>query len=262
MRHALYLSVAFFATAAGGLTGIGGGVVIKPVLDIIGDYPVVNIGILSSCAVFAMTATSLAHHFRRGVTAGAPLLSALGVGSVAGGVAGERILQAFAAGMDNGRVVLGQNLILALMTIGILFYTLNKHRIESLRLHGALPAVAAGAALGVIASFLGIGGGPANVALLMYLFGFDAKTASIASLTTIFFSQASKLFGVALAEGFAPHDLTMLPVMLAGAVAGGWLGARLNRKLPERMVAASFNIMQIVVLAACIFNMSDFVFSG
>ena len=44
----LYFGIGLLATIFGSLVGLGGGVVIKPVLDAIGTYDLTTIGILSS----------------------------------------------------------------------------------------------------------------------------------------------------------------------------------------------------------------------
>ena len=42
--------------------------------------------------------------------------------------------------------------------------------------------------------------------------------------------------------------------MVAGAIAGGFIGAALNKKLPEKTVEKAFNGVQLLVLAICVFN--------
>ncbi|MGZ7192251.1 TSUP family transporter, partial [Streptococcus pyogenes] len=47
--------------------------------------------------------------------------------------------------------------------------------------------------VGIISVFLGIGGGPLNIALLMMLYSYSAKEAAVYSLAMIFFAQLSKI---------------------------------------------------------------------
>ena len=42
--------------------------------------------------------------------------------------------------------------------------------------------------------------------------------------------------------------------MVAGAIAGGFLGAALNKKLSEKAVERAFNGVQLLVLGICVFN--------
>lgn len=46
----------------------------------------------------------------------------------------------------------------------------------------------------------------------------------------------------------------MLIVMVPGAIAGGFLGANLNKKMPEKTVDRAFNAVQIFVLLLSVFN--------
>ena len=90
--------------------------------------------------------------------------------------------------------------------------------------------------------------------------GYDTKSATVCSLVTILFAQISKLGSVALTTGFSPFDLSMLPVMVVGAVAGGFIRATLNKKLPEAAVDRVFNAVQLLVLALTLFNIARSLF--
>lgn len=92
------------------------------------------------------------------------------------------------------------------------------------------------------------------MALIIYLFSFDTKTATVCSLVTILFAQISKLATVALTTGFGVFDLSIAPVMIVGAIAGGFIGASLNKKCSEAAVEKAFNAVQLLVLAISIFN--------
>lgn len=80
--------------------------------------------------------------------------------------------------------------------------------------------------LGFLASFLGIGGGPINVSVLMLMFAMPIKDATVYSICTIFFSQLSKLATLALSTGFARYDLTMLWFVVPAAILGGGIGRK------------------------------------
>lgn len=61
----IYFVVVWIATTAGALTGMGGGVIIKPVLDVIGEYDAATIGVLCSCTVFTMSIVSIHKQVRQ-----------------------------------------------------------------------------------------------------------------------------------------------------------------------------------------------------
>ena len=92
------------------------------------------------------------------------------------------------------------------------------------------------------------------MALIIYLYSVGTKAATVCSLVTILFAQVSKLGTVALSTGFLIYDLSMAPVMVMGAVAGGFIGANLNKRCSEQTVEQAFNAVQLLVLAITIFN--------
>ena len=122
MQLVIYFLLALFATTVGSLTGMGGGVIIKPLMDVLGDYDVQTIGITSSITVFSVS----------------------------------------------------------------------------------------------------------------------TKTATVCSIITILFAQISKLATVAITTGFSPFDLSVAPVMITGAILGGFIGAGFNKKCSEKTVETAF----------------------
>lgn len=87
----LYGIVVCIATFLGAFVGLGGGVVIKPVLDVIGAHPLEQISFISSCAVFAMSITSMAKHIRNKTPIKPFIVLLVAAGSVAGGICGNTL---------------------------------------------------------------------------------------------------------------------------------------------------------------------------
>lgn len=250
----LYFFIALGATTLGALTGMGGGVIIKPLCDMIGTYDAETIGVLACITVFAMAVVSLGKQLQQKARFEPSISIPLSIGAVLGGNFGQQILSHIAANMEGRHVTITQNICLALV-IGVVFwYMLNKQHLPSLTLKGMLPAVLAGLVLGFFSSFLGIGGGPINVALTIFLFSFDTKKATICSILTILFAQISKIVTILCSGGFGRYDLSSLPMMVVGAILGGFLGAKLNKQLPQKKVEYAFHGVQICVLILCITN--------
>lgn len=257
MGYLLYFLIAIGATTVGSLTGMGGGVIIKPLMDALHDFDVQTISVLSSITVFSMSAVSIGKQLLSKARIPFETAVPLALGSVIGGLAGEQLLRWIVSALQaNSAVTVVQNAVLALLILAVFLYMKNKSRIKGLALRGYAVSLAAGLFLGLCSSFLGIGGGPINVALIIYLFSLDTKTATICSLLTIFFAQISKLAMVAASTGFGVFDLSVMPVMVVGAVAGGFIGASLNKKFNESTVETAFNAVQILVLAIAILNIA------
>lgn len=254
MTYILYFLIAIGATTVGSLTGMGGGVIIKPLMDLLGGFDVETIGVLSSVTVFAMSVVSIGRQLMQRTKIDFHTAIPLALGSVAGGLIGQWMLRLIVGSAPKNLVTVVQNTVLAILILGVYLYMRNKHNVKSLALHGLIPAVLVGVFLGICSSFLGIGGGPINVALIIFLFGYDTKAATVCSIVTILFSQISKLTSVALSTGFGVFDLSILPVMVVGAIAGGFIGASLNKKFPEEGVDKAFNGVQLLVLALSVVN--------
>lgn len=255
MQYAIYFLIAIGATTVGSLTGMGGGVIIKPLMDVLHGYDVQTIGVLSCITVFSMSVVSIGKQLLAKTEIPFQTAVPLAAGSVVGGAAGESLLRAIVTRLQaNELVTVVQNVVLGLLILMVFLYMQNKHRIKGYALRGLAPSVLVGVFLGMCSSFLGIGGGPINVALIIFLFSYPTKTATICSLVTILFAQISKLIMIAAGAGFGAYDLSIAPVMIVGAIAGGFLGASWNKRFSEKAVERAFNGVQLLVLAITLYN--------
>ena len=130
---AVFFLVSLLASAVGAVCGIGGGVIIKPVLDLLHLESVQAVSFLSGCTVLSMSCYSvgramLAGEKRVSLAAGTPLA----VGAAAGGLLGSQVFAAvkglFANPNGVGAVQAG---CLAVVTAGTLAYTVCKSRIKT-----------------------------------------------------------------------------------------------------------------------------------
>lgn len=131
---------------------------------------------------------------------------------------------------------------------------LFRKRIKPLHLKNIMFYLIVGIMLGILSSFLGIGGGPLNVAILMLLFGMEIKEATFASIITIMFAQVAKVVTILIGGGFGAYDLSMLPYMVIAGVLGGFIGSIVGKKISGKVTAVAFNIMQLAVMVICIIN--------
>lgn len=92
MINLLALIVCFFASVIGAICGIGGGVIIKPVLDSVGILDVTAISFLSGCTVLSMTTYSVLKNRCSGTShISARSMLPLAIGASIGGVAGREL---------------------------------------------------------------------------------------------------------------------------------------------------------------------------
>ncbi len=255
MQYIIYFVLALLATTIGSLTGMGGGVIIKPLMDVLGDYDVQTIGVISSITVFTMAIVSIIKQLKSKTVIPFKTTIPLAIGSVAGGFIGQKILDFIVEALNaNFITTIVQNIMLAVLILCVIIYMKNKYRIKGKKFDGIIISLIVCLFLGFCSSFLGIGGGPINVALIIYLFSYDTKTATVCSIMTILFAQISKLTTTALTTGFDAFDLSVVPLMAIGAVLGGFIGASLNKKFSEKAVEKAFNAVQVLVLSLTIFN--------
>ncbi len=252
----LFFLVALAASAVGAICGIGGGVIIKPVLDLFRLETVSTISFLSGCTVLTMTCYSVGKSLLAGeknvaLDIGTPLA----VGAAVGGLLGNQLF-ALARRLSDMPNQVGaiQSACLAIVTAGTLLYTLNKSRIPTRRVRNKGGCAAIGLALGCMSSFLGIGGGPINLVVLYYFFSMDTKTAAANSLYIILFSQLCGLLTTLITASVPDFRWPVLMLMAAGGLAGGILGRKLNRHMDGKAVENLFVLLMMVIICISIFN--------
>ena len=223
MQQFLFLAVSLLASVAGAICGIGGGVIIKPVLDLFGLASVSTISFLSGCTVLSMSAYSVGKGLiSRDSAVDLKSGTYLAVGAAVGGVCGQQLF-ALVRGLFENQDTVGavQAACLFVITLGTLVYTIRKANIRTIRVQGAAPGVLIGLALGVMSSFLGIGGGPINLVVLGYFFSMETKTAAQNSLYIILFSQITNLLTTIVAGNVPEFEVLTLVLMVAGGIGGG-----------------------------------------
>ena len=90
MLYLIYALVIIVATSLGAVAGLGGGVIIKPLLDLVGAHDAATINIYSSVAVFVMCCMSLSKQLRAGFQFDKKMVLCVSLGSLLGGVLATR----------------------------------------------------------------------------------------------------------------------------------------------------------------------------
>lgn len=251
-----FFVICFLASIVGAICGIGGGVIIKPVLDATGALDVSAISFLSGCTVLSMTAYSVARSKLGGESELDLHISfPLAMGAAAGGLIGKwlfHLVQRLSA--DPDRVGAVQAACLLVVTAGTLVYTLCKKRIRTHRIRNRAACVAIGLALGVMSSFLGIGGGPVNLVMLFYFFSMSTKTAAENSLYIILFSQVTGLAQNIVTRTVPAFEWGILFVMVAGGITGGIAGRAVTKRLRDETVDRLFIGLMVLMIAINLYN--------
>lgn len=256
MMAAIFFAVAFGASVVGAICGIGGGIVIKPVLDALDIGSPATINFLSGCTVLSMSLYSVGRSLRSGGAIDTSRGTPLAIGAAFGGVVGKELFSAVKDLSGSAAVGAAQASTLLVITIGTLVYTISKDKIKTHDLSSRASSFLIGSLLGVMSSFLGIGGGPINLVVLAYLFSMTTKTAAANSLYIILFSQATSIISTIATLTVPPFDAGALLLMIAGGVGGGIVGRRINRSIDDRAVNKLFIALMIAIIGICAYNIT------
>ena len=135
MLYLIYALVIVVSTSLGAVAGLGGGVIIKPLLDLVGAHDAAAINIYSSVAVFVMCCVSLTKQLRAGFQFDKQMVFSVAAGSLLGGVAGDKVFSALTGSFDNHLVKAVQGGILAVVLGLIFIYTLKQDQMPSWEAH-------------------------------------------------------------------------------------------------------------------------------
>lgn len=249
-----YVVIVLVATICGAIAGLGGGVIIKPLFDALGFHDASTIGVYSCLAVFTMCIVSIIKQFRNGFSFDMKTGLSISTGSLVGGLLGDSIFGMVTASFEDNMVKVIQALLLGVTLVLILLYTLQKDKVKHYQIKNVCMTFLVGLFLGSISVFLGIGGGPMNVALLMLLFSYSMKDATVYSIVTIFFSQLSKIGTMLIGGSLFTYDLSIVPFICVAAVIGGFVGTTLNQKLSDQAIEKFYIFLLVVLMVISGYN--------
>ncbi|MBE6770810.1 MAG: sulfite exporter TauE/SafE family protein [Ruminococcaceae bacterium] len=254
MLALVYSVVILIATTLGAFVGLGGGVIIKPILDFIGAEPRMQVDFLSSMAVFTMSVVSTGKSIKNKVKFKKDIIAFISAGSVAGGFLGSYCMDLLGNFFAQENIRCIQAFVLATLLTAVCIYVSK----QSFSFHVKNPFAICfvGLTLGFFASFLGIGGGPINVAVLTLFFSMNVKESAVYSVAIIFFSQLSKLATIFVSTGIEPyiHQWKTLIFILPAAILGGIIGSKFNRKFDDVIIRKIFVAVMILLVILNVYN--------
>ena len=254
----LCILICFLASTVGAVCGIGGGIIIKPVLEAFQIMEIPALQFLSGCAVWSMSAYSvIKSRVSNETQAETGSRTMLALGAAMGGAAGRKLFAIALQTSENsgqvGRIQAGG---LLAVTVGTLLYAFYKEKIRTFHIVNSGACVLIGGILGMLSAFLGIGGGPVNLVVLFFFFSMSTKAAVESSLYIIFFSQSISLFLTVLA-GVGSVDFLTLILMCGGGIAGGICGRYLNKKMSDETGDRLFIALMVILIGVCVYNLRD-----
>ena len=246
MHIIIYSIIVLCATMIGAITGLGGGIIIKPAFDFVGIDATSMISVYSTVAVFTMCLVSIYKRSTQGFHVQKQIALGLAFGSIIGGKIGDVIFLQAVDSWGSQAVSATQSVILFLLIGGIILFTINKERIRTLEVTNLVAIVTIGLTVGIISVYLGIGGGPLNIALLVYFFSMKAKDAAAYSILMIFFAQIIKM-GTVIRDFEKYNNVSLVILAIAiFAVLGGWIGTKIQSKLSHEAVEKMYLGLMVV----------------
>ncbi len=253
--YLVFFIISFGASIIGAISGIGGGVIIKPVMDVVSGLGVSTISFLSSTTVLSMATVSLIRSRKSPVSINVKNTSMMAVGGILGGLAGKNLFDLVKSGFGNDKVIgISQSVFLFIITLGVLLFYIFKQQIKPQHHKSMLFSIFVGLVLGGFASFLGIGGGPINLAVLYFFFSMDSKTAALNSIFIIFFSQVANLLFTILSGNLPEFEPASLIIMIIGGITGGLTGSFISHRMTNRAVDKLFMGVLAIIMILCIYN--------
>jgi uncharacterized membrane protein YfcA len=224
-----------------GLTGMGGGAVMTPLLILLGwARPVVAVGTDLLWGAITKAAGAVVHSRQR--TVDMTIVKRLALGSIPGALAGLAVLAHLhsrgADAMDRLVVrVLGVALIAVAVSLFVRFLR-PRREVAPTRAGSTHPAWVTslvGAVVGFLVSLTSVGSGSLIIACLVVLYPALPLRRIVGSDIT----HALLLVGVsALGHlGIGSVNVPLLLGLLLGSIPGVWIGSRLGAVFPERVLA-------------------------
>lgn len=232
----IYAFIAFFATTLGAVVGVGGGIIIRPTLAFL-EVDKELASFTSSITVLVMAIVTLLVYRKKHAKIEVRRTGVMAGGSIVGGFVGAGLIPLVSEQVIN----IGYIIVLA----AIILITVSKNRFSVKKEIAGAGAFLTGGITGTMSGFFGIGGGPFQMAALMLCFKMEAREAAVQSIFITALTTASTLVRYAIDGAW---NLSLAIYLIPAAVAGGALGALLNRRIASKHIQA----LLVVVVAGMI----------
>ncbi len=234
------IPLGFTAGLLGSIIGLGGGIIIVPVLTFFGFPP----ALAASNSIFAVfsnaIASSISYAKQRRIEYSIGLK--LGLLSIPGTVVGALVSSEITPSIFK--------ILFALILISASVYIFSKRKIEPKRYNISkqimILAIGASFVAGIMSGLFGIGGGIIFVPLMVVAMGLSMKNAAPTSQFILLFASASALVTHTL---LGHPDFYQALLLSVGAFVGGLVGARLSLEIKENSLKI---LISIVMVAAAV----------
>lgn len=243
--------ISFFGSFIGGITGLGGGMLIKPMLGNILGMASTKISLylskfISTSVVFSMSAKSANMYRKSGFEYNLKLFLNISIGLVIGILSVDLLPIKIPGDVE----VLLQGILYTL----VFFSVLLRNKYPKLNYSdNRFKTILIGFIIGFLSSFFGIGGGAIKVPFFLIFFALPMKQAAIYSFLVSLVTEPLKLlqYGVHILKfpEIGPDALKVAILLglisVPAAILGAALGVSIQKKSSDRFIANSFNVVII-----------------
>lgn len=234
------IPLGFAAGLLGSIIGLGGGIIIVPVLTFFGFSPT----LAASNSIFAVfsnaiaSSISYAKQHRIDYSIGLKL----GLLSIPGTVLGAFISSEITPSIFK--------ILFALLLISASIYIFSKRKIEEKKYNISkqimILAISASFFAGILSGLFGVGGGIIFVPLMVVAMGLSMKNAAPTSQFILLFASASALITHSL---LGHPDFYHALLLSSGSFVGGLVGAKISLEIKENSLKI---LISIVMIAAAV----------
>ena len=232
----------------GSMIGLGGGIIVVPVLTFLGFPPTVA----ASNSLFAALSNSIASTatYTRQKRIDFPLGIKLGLLSVPGTILGAVISSDVTP--DIFKILFG----FVLIASAVYIFLRKKLETKEKKLSKQMIVFAIGASFfaGIISSFFGIGGGIIFVPLMVVGMGMMMRRAAPTSQLILLFASLS---GVIVHSLMGHPDFIQAGFLAAGSFFGGLVGARLSLNIKERYLQILVSVVILIAAGKLFFDSAN-----
>ena len=251
LRLAEFLLLGVSAGAIGALTGIGGGLIITPVLTLVAGVPIHQAIGTSLCCVIATSSGAAANYVEHRLS-DIRLGMTLELATTAGAVSGALV----AGLMSREALAVLFSLLLLYASAAMIRRTLRDGETEPSETQPykvkRLPLGLVGSAgAGIVSGLLGIGGGPVKVPLMYLVMGVPFKVATATSNFMMGVTAAASAFIY-----YSRGDVRLLitaPIAI-GAYVGANLGTHIMRRAASRWLVLLLASIMLYLAAVMIWK--------
>ena len=235
----------FAAGILGSMIGLGGGIVVVPVLTFLGFPPTVA----ASNSLFAALSNSIAStiSYSRQKRIEYFLGLKLGLLAIPGTILGAIISTDIAP--DIFKILFGFVLVASAIYIFLRKQIESREKIISKQM--IIFAIGSSFFAGIISSFFGIGGGIIFVPLMVVGMGMSMKKAAPTSQLILFFASLS---GVIVDSVLGHPDFLQAGFLAIGSFFGGLVGAKLSLSVKERNLKILVSVVILIAAGKLFFD--------